>query len=85
MNNQKSKEPKRGRGRGRPPGKSNKETKYYDEWKTNKKQNEFDACDCLTTGCPGCWYPCESCGSNKCSTFCRTLERNEPLEWKISD
>ncbi|KAM7345544.1 ARL14 effector protein-like [Cochliomyia hominivorax] len=82
MNSQKKKESKR---RGRPPGKASKVFKMADEWISNKKEGEYDACDCLTSNCPGCWYPCGTCGSNKCSAFCRSNRTDEPLEWKISD
>lgn len=56
------------------------------EWSVVNKQ-ELDPCDCPNDGCPGCWYPCEKCGSCKCSPFCR-LNRKEQswqqqyLEWK---
>ncbi|KNC21948.1 hypothetical protein FF38_12078 [Lucilia cuprina] len=86
MNTTKKKETKR---RGRPLGRGNNNKEFKEdvyEWMVaSRKQNEYDACDCLIAMCPGCWYPCETCGSNKCSAFCRTTRPKEPLEWKVSE
>lgn len=62
---------------------ANKELRKDYDLLANKKQGETDACDCFIAQCPGCWYPCETCGSTKCSTFCRTIGREEQLEWRI--
>nr|XP_002125376.1 ARL14 effector protein-like isoform X1 [Ciona intestinalis] len=33
--------------------------------------NGKDMCDCLNEQCPGCFYPCDSCGGTKCGKECR--------------
>ncbi|XP_051824629.1 ARL14 effector protein-like isoform X1 [Antechinus flavipes] len=33
--------------------------------------NNADLCDCLEESCPGCFYPCPKCNSNKCGPECR--------------
>ncbi|XP_061387561.1 ARL14 effector protein-like [Musca vetustissima] len=63
-----------------------KESDY--EWSVANKK-DIDPCDCLYDGCEGCWYPCDRCGSTKCSTFCRQRRREAPweqqyIEWKRS-
>lgn len=81
MNSKKSQQTKR---RGRPPLQSNIMDGDPKEWLISNKKTENDACDCLNENCSGCWYPCETCGSNKCSTFCRTTKRDQ-LEWRKSN
>jgi len=38
-----------------------------------------DICDCNEELCPGCFYPCEYCKSNKCGHVCRVNR-----EWRYS-
>lgn len=37
-------------------------------------------CDCLCVDCPGCFFPCYSCNSNKCGHQCRVNR-----EWQFYD
>ena len=39
-----------------------------------------DLCDCLRENCPGCFYSCRKCGSNKCGVECRCFRK-----WKYED
>lgn len=73
--------------KGRPSTRSSKAAKADSiDWQTNNKQLETDPCDCLYENCPGCWYDCENCGSNKCSPFCRlTRKESQQIEWRKSD
>nr|CAI5852807.1 unnamed protein product [Callosobruchus analis] len=31
----------------------------------------MDVCDCSSVTCPGCFFPCERCKSQKCGPVCR--------------
>ncbi|XP_060526511.1 ARL14 effector protein [Cylas formicarius] len=43
----------------------------YDEQGTHL-QSGLDMCDCLNQKCPGCWFECPKCESQKCGTECRS-------------
>ena len=45
-------------------------TSMYDEFGLIRQTQE-DLCDCFDFTCGGCHFPCESCGSQKCSIKCR--------------
>ena len=53
----------------RPPIKKNN-TSLYDE-QGRFRSNCEDICDCFESECPGCHFPCETCGSAKCGPRCR--------------
>lgn len=42
----------------------------YDE-RGRFRATGIDLCDCLQDACPGCHFPCPSCKSPKCGSFCR--------------
>lgn len=48
------------------------------------KSTGVDACDCLDNDCPGCYFPCPSCGSEKCGVFCR-VNRKFAVEYERSE
>lgn len=54
--------------RGRPRGRTM--PVLYDEQGTHMNSGR-NLCDCLNPECPGCHFPCKSCGSNKCGRKCR--------------
>ena len=37
----------------------------------SKGKKKIDLCDCIRVGCPGCFFPCKKCSSNKCGPICR--------------
>jgi len=37
--------------------------------------DDFEFCDCLLPNCPGCHYPCKSCGDCRCGHECRVNRR----------
>jgi len=43
---------------------------------TSKTTDNVDdsPCDCLVKSCPGCFFPCENCQSNKCGHCCRLVD-----------
>ncbi|CAJ0577949.1 unnamed protein product, partial [Mesorhabditis spiculigera] len=42
-------------------------------------EERYTICDCLRAECPGCYFPCDKCGSGYCSSAC---QRNR--SWYIS-
>ena len=46
----------------------------FDENGTHRESGK-NVCDCLKDGCPGCFFPCKSCGSVKCGRKCRSLRK----------
>lgn len=47
-----------------------KNTSLYDEMGRIRLTKE-DICDCFDIRCPGCFFPCASCKSQKCGIKCR--------------
>ncbi|PAA79050.1 hypothetical protein BOX15_Mlig030443g1 [Macrostomum lignano] len=45
--------------------------------------NGQDACDCLTLGCPGCYFPCARCGGTKCGYECRVGRNSYVKQIKV--
>ncbi|XP_048524134.1 uncharacterized protein LOC109546422 isoform X2 [Dendroctonus ponderosae] len=45
----------------------------YDE--KGRHVSGVDLCDCLNEKCPGCWFECPKCESNKCGTECRVFRK----------
>ena len=45
-----------------------------DSFKYHRQLNhgDDDICDCLIQDCPGCWFSCPKCSSNKCGPECKT-------------
>lgn len=43
----------------------------YDEYGRLREHGFKDLCDCMNDNCPGCYFPCPSCGNTKCGPVCR--------------
>ncbi|XP_031572909.1 ARL14 effector protein-like [Actinia tenebrosa] len=65
---------------GRRPRNPPKRRNYHDRSGIRLSDNK-DVCDCQDLNCPGCHFPCDSCGSEKCGVECRCSRRwtYEPL------
>lgn len=46
----------------------------YDE-RGRLRGSGIDLCDCLIKECPGCHFPCQTCKSEKCGSFCRVYRK----------
>ncbi|CAG7834677.1 unnamed protein product [Allacma fusca] len=55
--------------------KKNKRRYYYPDGRPIVNADEFEICDCLEPKCPGCHFPCKSCGDGRCGHECRTNRR----------
>lgn len=49
---------------------TSRNSSLYDE-RGRLRASGIDLCDCLVNSCPGCHFPCPTCKSSKCGTFCR--------------
>lgn len=47
-----------------------KKQPFHDEYGL-RISDKRDVCDCQNLDCPGCHFPCPSCGSEKCGVECR--------------
>ena len=50
--------------------KAPKKHTFHDEYGI-RISDKRDVCDCQSLDCPGCHFPCLSCGSEKCGVECR--------------
>lgn len=50
--------------------KAPKKQTFHDEYGI-RISDKRDVCDCQNLDCPGCHFPCPSCGSEKCGVECR--------------
>lgn len=50
--------------------KTPKKQTFHDEYGI-RISDKRDVCDCQNLDCPGCHFPCPSCGSEKCGVECR--------------
>lgn len=48
-----------------------KKIKYTKTGCININGIKLNLCDCLEKDCPGCFFKCENCSSNKCGVVCR--------------